>query len=69
MAKSEQQKQRKLAKKKSRERDNRKLVAQRQQQMSSLFGQMTAGASGTLDGCYIAEACHNGTGIGAVVVV
>ncbi len=69
MAKSEQQKQRKLAKKKSKDRQNRKLVAQRQQQMSSLAGQMTAAASGTIEGCYIAKACYDGTGIGTVSII
>ncbi len=69
MAKSEQQRQRKLAKKKAKDREDRKAMIQRQQQLSSMAGQMAEAAKGEIDGCYIASACHNGTGIGSVLIV
>ncbi len=69
MAKSEQQRQRKLAKKKAKEREDRKAMIQRQQQLSSMAGQMAEAAKGEIDGCYIASACHTGTGIGSVLIV
>jgi len=69
MAKSEQQRQRKLAKKKSKERDGKKILAQRQQQMASLAGQMALAALGPIEHCYISTACHDGKGIGPVFFV
>jgi hypothetical protein len=68
MSKSEQQRQRKLAKKKAKEREDRKSMIQRQQHLSSLAGQMAEAAKGELDGCYIASACHSGVGIGSVLI-
>ena len=69
MAKNEQQRQRKLAKKKAKEREDRKAMIQRQQHLSSMAGQMAEAAKGEIDGCYIASACHNGTGIGSVLII
>ena len=69
MAKSEQQRQRKLAKRKSKEREGKKVLAQRRQQMASLSGQMSAAALGPIEHCYISKACHDGTGIGSVFFV
>lgn len=70
MAKSEQQRQRKLAKKKSKERDNRKALAQRQQQLTSLAGRMEVASRYEIEGCYIANSCQEkGIGIGHVMVI
>ncbi len=69
MAKSEQQRQKKLAKKLSKERVNKKLMAQRQQQMSSLSGQMTVASAGAIEHCYITSSCHDGMGMGSVLIV
>jgi len=69
MAKSEQQRQRKLAKRKSKERDSKKILSQRQQQMASLAGQMAAAALAPIEHCYISTACHDGKGIGPVFFV
>jgi len=69
MAKTEQQRQRKLAKKKSKERLSQKLAAQRRQQMASLIGKMTAAANYPIHGCYISAACVDGRGMGPVMFV
>jgi len=69
MAKTEQQRQRKLAKKKSKERLSQKVAAQRRQQMASLTGKMTAAANYPIHGCYISAACLDGRGMGPVMFV
>ena len=69
MAKSEQRRQHKLAKKKAKEREDRKAMIQRQQQLASMAGQMAEAAKGELEGCYIASATHTGAGIGSVLIV
>ena len=69
MVKSEQQRQRKLAKKKTKERESKKVLAQQRQQMASLSGQMAVAAVGPIERCYISSACHDGTGIGPVILV
>jgi len=69
MAKSEQQRQRKLAKKKSKDRLSQKVAAQRRQQMASLTGKMTAAVKFPIHGCYISAACVDGRGMGPVMFV
>ena len=69
MAKTEQQRQRKLAKKKSKERLSQKVAAQHRQQMASLTGKMTAAAKFPIHGCYISAGCLDGTGMGLVTMV
>ncbi len=69
MSKSEAKRQQKLAKKKSKEREKRKVIVQRQQRLASLVGKMTEAAKGAIEGCYISTTCHDGTGIGTVLVV
>ncbi len=46
MAQSEQQRQRKLAKKQSKNREKHKLIARKQQDLVSMAGQMQASAKG-----------------------
>lgn len=53
MAKSEQQRQKKLAKKRTKERLGRRALAQNKQQMASLAGQMQAASGGEVYGCYM----------------
>lgn len=60
MAKSEQQRQKKLAKKRAKELQARRQLAQTKQQMTSLSGQMQAASEGQVYGCYISSEVGNG---------
>jgi hypothetical protein len=53
MAKSEQQKQKKLAKQKAKEQRKKKELARQQQMMASMAGKMRAAATGTIKDCMI----------------
>lgn len=66
MAKNEQQKQKKLAKKRAKELRERRELAQKKQQLTSLAGQMQAAAEGEICGCYISAGVR--TGMGTVVI-
>lgn len=52
MVKSEQQRQKKLARKRAKEKESRQQLARAKQQMTSVAGQMQAGAHGEVYGCY-----------------
>ena len=67
MAKSEQQRQNKLAKKKSKEREKYGQLAREKAQLSSMAGAVTA-AVGEPNVCLVADACSDGTGIGSVLI-
>ena len=67
MAKSEQQRQKKLAKKNAKDREKRLQVARQKSQLSSMSGQVAA-ASGPPSFCLVAAGCTDGTGIGSVLI-
>lgn len=62
MAKNEQQRQKKLAKKRSKAILARRELNQTKQQMASLGGQMQAASSGEIYGCYISSGVATGMG-------
>ena len=67
MAKNEQQRQKKLAKKRSNEIRKRQEAAREKQQMTSLAGQMQAASNGEVRGCYISDFIFE-RGMGSVVI-
>ena len=67
MAKSEQQRQKKLAKKNAKDREKRLQTARQKSQLSSMSGQVAA-ASGPPTFCLVAAGCTDGIGIGSVVI-
>ncbi len=68
MSKTEQQRQRKLAKKKSKDREKQLQAARLKAQLVSLGGKVLAASSGEVHTCLISDDCHNGTGIGWVTI-
>lgn len=66
MSKNEQQRQKKLAKKRAKELRGRRELVQKKQQLASLSGQMQAAAEGEVCGCYISAGVR--TGMGTVVI-
>lgn len=67
MAKSEQQRQRKLAKKHAKDREKRKAITRKHQELASLAGKMSASARGRLVYCGISESIRE-AGMGYVVI-
>jgi hypothetical protein len=67
MAKSEQRRQNKLAKKQAKERRKRKEATRKQQQLASLAGKMTAASHGRIVRCGVTEAVEK-AGIGYVLI-
>ncbi|QDS91774.1 hypothetical protein FF011L_05090 [Roseimaritima multifibrata] len=69
MAKSEQSRQKKLAKKRSKEIAKRKQLAAEKNALNSIGGQIAAASRGKFHQCYIYETLleKDGTGIGAVI--
>ncbi len=67
MAQSEQQRQRKLAKKQSKSREKHKLIARTQQSLASLAGKMQASSKGEIVYCGICESLKE-NGLGQVVI-
>lgn len=73
MAKSEQKRQKQLAKKRAKEQRKRRQLAQQKQQMASLAGQMQTAAQGEVYGCYASAHLGQGSnsaesGIGTVFI-
>lgn len=66
MAKNEQQRQKKLAKKRSKEIKSSRALAQRRQAMSSLSGQMQWASSYPVHRCFISDSIFNDTGMGVI---
>ena len=67
MVKSEQQRQKKLAKKNAKDREKHQQLARQKAQLSSMSGQIAA-ASGLPSLCFVAEAVTDGSGIGSVLI-
>jgi hypothetical protein len=67
MAQSEQQRQRKLAKKQAKNREKHKLIARKQQDLESMAGQMQASAKGEIIYCGVCESISD-IGLGHVVI-
>lgn len=67
MAKSEQRRQNKLAKKQAKDRRKRKEASRKQQQLASLAGKMTAASHGRIVRCGVTEAVDQ-AGIGYVLI-
>ena len=67
MAKSEQQRQKKLTKKNAKDREKRLQMARQKSQLSSMSGQVAA-ASGPPTICLVAAGCTDGIGIGSVLI-
>ncbi|TWU41430.1 hypothetical protein Q31b_28770 [Novipirellula aureliae] len=68
MSAKEQHRQKKLAKKRSKEIANRKRQAREKNAMQSLAGQMQAAGRGAIDRCFISEDALGNTGIGSVLI-
>ncbi len=66
MAKSEQQRQKKLAKKRSKELRDRQLKAQRSQALKSVSGQMQWASQFPVFKCCVGQSIFDDTGIGAI---
>jgi hypothetical protein len=66
VAKSEQQRQKKLAKKRSKEIKQRRELAQKRQVMASLAGQMQWASSYPVHSCYIGDAVFSQSGLGVI---
>lgn len=69
MAKNEQQRQKKLAKKRSKEIAKRRQVAREKNRLSSFDGQWELACNGSLDRCYIADdLLDHGSRFGSIVI-
>ena len=71
MKKNEQQRQKKLAKKRAKELTKKKHAARERNEMQSLAGQIKAAQSGTIESCYLSRSLTNGVAeelIGNVVI-
>jgi hypothetical protein len=66
MVKSEQQRQKKLAKKRSKDIRNRRQLAQQRQTMNSLAGQMQWASSAPIHSCFISDSIFDKTGMGVI---
>jgi len=66
MAKSEQQHQKKLAKKRAKDKQKQRTLAQRRQAMTSLSGQMQWASSYPIHRCYIGDGIFGDTGMGVI---
>ena len=67
MAQSEQQRQRKLAKKQAKNREKHKLITRKQQELASLAGKMQASAGGAIVHCGVCDSIAE-TGLGHVFI-
>lgn len=68
MAKSEQQQQKKLAKKRAKEKQKHRAMVQRQQVLASLSGQMQWASAFPVHRCYISDDLWGESGIGVVLL-
>jgi len=66
MAKSEQQRQKKLAKKRSKDLRNRRELAQRNQAMNSIAGQMQWASRYSVHSCYVSDRILGDQGLGVI---
>ena len=66
MAKSEQQRQKKLAKKRSKELRNQQQVARRNQAMKSIAGQMQWASHFPIHSCHVGQAIFDPSGLGSI---
>lgn len=67
MAKSEQQRQKKLAKKKSKDREKHSQMAREKAQLSSMAGAISA-AVGPPSACLVTDGCSDGLGLGRILI-
>jgi hypothetical protein len=68
MAKTEQQRQKKLAKQKAKDRRKRQQLIQQKQSMTSLAGKMEAAGTGKIIGAHIGSSIDEGKGLGSVLI-
>ncbi len=66
MAKSEQQHQKKLAKKRAKDKQKQRVLAQRRQAMTSLSGQMQWASAFPIHRCYISDDIFGESGMGVI---
>lgn len=66
MAKSEQQHQKKLAKKRAKDKQKQRALAQRRQAMTSLSGQMQWASTFPIHRCYISDGIFGESGMGVI---
>lgn len=68
MARTEQRRQKQLAKKKSKQIAKQKARVQERQELSSMAGRMRVAARGMVERCLVSEEILSGSGIGSVLI-